>query len=176
MTSAVAFAAKPVFKLTQATTGAGTIQTSTGGDMFHEGEPVTLTAVPAPGWEFAGWGGDLTGTANPASLTMNGHKSVTANFIQIPPSISTQPASQTVNAGQTANFNVAASGTAPLNYQWQKNGSDIAGANGPSLTLANVQPSDAGDYSVEVSNDAGVATSDPAALTVVVPPSEFLRE
>src|SRR5215207_7592884 len=55
VTSAVAFAAKPVFKLSQATTGAGAIQTSTGGDMFHKGEAVTLTAVPAVGWEFAGW-------------------------------------------------------------------------------------------------------------------------
>ncbi|HEX8189583.1 MAG TPA: immunoglobulin domain-containing protein, partial [Pyrinomonadaceae bacterium] len=78
--------------------------------------------------------------------------------------------------GSNVVFSVAAGGTAPFNYRWQKNGSDIAGANGPSLTLPAVQLSDAADYSVEVSNDAGVATSDPATLTVVVPPSEFLRE
>ncbi|HEX8291143.1 MAG TPA: immunoglobulin domain-containing protein, partial [Pyrinomonadaceae bacterium] len=94
----------------------------------------------------------------------------------VPPTITTQPASQTANTGSGVTFGVVAGGTAPFNYQWQKNGSDIAGANGPGLTLSNVQPSDAGDYSVEVSNDAGVATSDPATLTVVVPPSEFLRE
>ena len=171
VTSAVAFAAKPVFKLSQATTGAGTIQTSTGGDMFHEGEAVKLTALPAPGWEFAGWGGDVTGTANPADLTMDGHKSVTANFIQVPPSISTQPASQTVNAGSNVSFNVAAGGTAPLSYQWHKDGSPLAGASADTLSLQGVQEADAGSYTVTVTNGAGSLTSNPATLTVITPPS-----
>lgn len=170
-TSAVAFAAKPVFKLTRATTGAGTIQTGTGGDMFHEGEPVTLTALPAPGWEFAGWGGAVTGTSNPASLTMDGDKSVTANFIQVPPSISTQPVSQTVNAGSNVSFNVAAGGTAPLSYQWYKDGSLIPGAASPTLSLSNVRAADAGGYTVTVSNGAGSLTSNPATLTVITPPT-----
>ncbi|HJQ32413.1 MAG TPA: immunoglobulin domain-containing protein [Pyrinomonadaceae bacterium] len=170
-TSAVAFAAKPVFKLSTTTTGAGSIQTSTGGDMFHEGEPVTLTASPAPGWEFAGWGGDVTGTANPASLTMDGDKSVTANFIQVPPSISAQPASQTVNAGSNVSFNVAAGGTAPLSYQWYKDGAAVAGATGSTLSLSNVQAGDAGGYAVTVTNGAGSLTSNPATLTVITPPT-----
>ena len=171
VTSAVAFAAKPVFKLTQATTGAGTIQTGTGGDMFHEGEAVTLTAVPAPGWEFAGWSGAVTGMNNPASLTMDGNKSVTANFIQVPPSISTQPASQTVNAGSNVSFNVAAGGTAPLSYQWYKDGSPVAGANSDTLSLQGVQADAAGSYTVKVTNGAGSLTSSPATLTVITPPT-----
>jgi pectate lyase len=170
-TSAVAFAAKPVFKLTTATTGAGTIQTGTGGDMFHEGEPVTLTAVPAPGWEFAGWGGAVSGAANPVSLTMDGNKSVTANFVQVPPSISTQPASQTVNAGSNVSFNVAAGGTAPLSYQWYKDGTPLAGAYADTLSLSNVQAGDAGGYTVTVTNGAGSLTSSPATLTVITPPT-----
>ncbi len=170
-TSAVAFAAKPVFKLSKTTTGSGTIQTSPVGDMFHEGEPVTLNAVPAPGWEFAGWSGDVTGASNPASLTMDGNKSVTANFIQVPPSISTQPASQTVNAGSNVSFNVAAGGTAPLSYQWNKDGSPIAGAYADTLSLSNVQAGDAGGYTVTVTNGAGSLTSNPATLTVITPPS-----
>jgi pectate lyase len=170
-TSAVAFAAKPVFKLTQATTGSGTIQTSPGGGMFHEGEPVTLTAVPAPGWEFAGWSGDVTGTNNPASLTMDGNKSVTANFIQVPPSISTQPASQTVNAGSNVSFNVAAGGTPPLSYQWHKDGSPVAGANADTLSLQGVQADAAGGYTVTVTNGADSVTSSPATLTVITPPT-----
>jgi pectate lyase len=170
-TSAVAFAAKPVFKLTTATTGAGTIQTSTGGDMFHEGEPVTLTALPAPGWEFAGWGGAVSGASNPISLTMDGNKSVTANFIQVPPSISTQPVSQSVNAGSNVSFNVTAGGTAPLSYQWYKDGSPVAGAYADTLSLSNVQAGDAGSYTVTVTNGAGSLTSNPGTLTVVTPPS-----
>jgi len=171
VTSAVAFAAKPVFKLSQATNGAGTIQTSTGGDMFHEGEAVTLTAVPAPGWEFASWSGDVTGTANPAALTMDGNKSVTANFVQVPPSISTQPASQTVNAGSNISFNVAAGGTQPLSYQWYKDGSPVAGANADTLSLQSVDENEDGDYTVTVTNGAGSQTSNPAKLKVVKPPT-----
>jgi pectate lyase len=170
-TSAVAFAAQPVFKLTTATTGAGTIQTSTGGDMFHEGEPVTLTAVPAPGWEFGGWSGAVSGTSNPAVLTMDGNNSVTANFIQVPPGITTQPASQTVNAGSNVSFNVAAGGTAPLSFQWYKDGGALAGASADTLSLSNVQAGDAGSYTVRVTNGAGSQTSNPATLTVITPPT-----
>ncbi|MGH7887496.1 MAG: G8 domain-containing protein, partial [Candidatus Binatia bacterium] len=50
------------------------------------------------------------------------------------PSITTQPASRTVSVGQTATFNVVASGTAPLSYQWQKSGANIAGATAASYT------------------------------------------
>jgi pectate lyase len=171
VTSAVAFAAKPVFKLSQATNGAGTIQTSPGGEMFHEGEPAMLTAVPAIGWEFAGWGGDVTGTANPVALTMDGNKSVTANFIQVPPSISTQPASQTVNAGSNVNFNVAAGGTPPLSYQWHKDGVSVPGANADTLSLQAVQADAAGSYTVTVTNGAGSITSSPAVLSVITPPA-----
>src|ERR1700758_5830485 len=53
-----------------------------------------------------------------------------------PPSITTQPANQTVMAGQTATFTIVATGTAPLTYQWQKNGANIAGATSSSYTTA----------------------------------------
>ena len=66
---------------------------------------------------------DSTGsvTSNPATLT------VTASAVA--PSITSQPANQTVTAGQTATFSVTATGTAPLTYQWKKNGTAISGAN-----------------------------------------------
>jgi len=44
---------------------------------------VTVTAVPAAGWQFDGWSGDLSGTANPTTITMNANKSVTANFSEV---------------------------------------------------------------------------------------------
>jgi len=89
----------------------------------------------------------------------------------IPPSIVTHPVSQTVNQGGSATFTVSATGSAPLAYQWRFNGTNIAGATGSSYTRANVQPADAGNYSVFVSNDAGNATSANAVLTVTVPAS-----
>jgi len=91
--------------------------------------------------------------------------------VLVPPSITSQPQSQTNVAGATASFSVGATGTAPLICQWQLNGGTIAGATGTTLTLNNVQPSDAGNYNVVVANSAGATTSAVATLTVLVPPS-----
>src|SRR5262249_5682072 len=83
------------------------------------------------------------------------------------PLINTQPASQTVNAGQTATFTVAASGTSPLSYQWRKNGTAISGATASSYTTAATSFADNGSlFAVVVSNSAGNATSAVATLTV----------
>jgi uncharacterized protein YpmS len=91
--------------------------------------------------------------------------------ILTPPAIATQPQSRTNLVGTSAGFSVAASGTAPLSYQWQFNGANISGATGTSLTLNNVQASDAGNYSVIVTNAGGSIASAAAVLTVWVPPS-----
>ncbi|MBI4913643.1 MAG: immunoglobulin domain-containing protein [Acidobacteria bacterium] len=89
-----------------------------------------------------------------------------------PPQITQQPMDQYVNIGQTANFAVSVLGTAPFNYQWQKNQTNIPGAVQSSLPIPNVQASDAGRYRVVVSNAAGSATSLEATLTVnLTPPS-----
>lgn len=85
---------------------------------------------------------------------------------QVPPVISTQPRSQSVVAGSTVTFSVVASGAGTLSYQWLRNGAAIPGATASSLALANVQPADAGTYSVRVSNANGAVTSDGASLTV----------
>ena len=91
--------------------------------------------------------------------------------IWVPPGIASQPQSRTNVLGTSAGFNVAATGTAPLSYQWQFNGAIIGGATGTSLTLGNVQVSDAGSYAVVVTNAAGSVTSAVALLTVLVPPT-----
>ncbi len=83
------------------------------------------------------------------------------------PSITTQPASQTVAAGSTATFSVVAAGTAPLSYQWSRNGGAIAGATAASYTTATLSIADSGaTFSVTVSNSAGSAQSASATLTV----------
>jgi len=89
----------------------------------------------------------------------------------VPPSVTTQPISQTVTQGQSVTFSAVASGTAPLTYQWRLNGASISGATASSYTRANVQATDAGSYSVLVSNTAGSAISANAVLTVTVPPA-----
>jgi uncharacterized repeat protein (TIGR02543 family) len=83
VTSAVAFAARPTFTLSLSTVGSGTIQSSVPAGPQPGGTSITLTAVPAPGWQFTGWSGDLTGTTNPATITLDRNKSITATFTQI---------------------------------------------------------------------------------------------
>ena len=83
------------------------------------------------------------------------------------PSISSQPASVTVAAGQSATFAVTASGTAPLAYQWQRNGANIPGATARTYTL-NTSPADNGAmFRVLVSNASGSVLSNSATLTVL---------
>ncbi|MGH9720618.1 MAG: PQQ-dependent sugar dehydrogenase [Bryobacteraceae bacterium] len=84
------------------------------------------------------------------------------------PTISTHPVSQTISAGQPVTFSVTASGTPPLNYQWQRNGSNIGGATSSSYTIAAVSSGDNGaQFQCVVSNSAGSAASNSATLTVV---------
>ncbi len=84
----------------------------------------------------------------------------------LPPSIVTQPSSQTNFAGGNAFFTVVASGSSTLAYQWLFMGSSIPSATNSTLQLFNIQFSATGNYSVVVTNAYGVATSSNAALTV----------
>jgi len=87
----------------------------------------------------------------------------------VAPTITQQPASLSVTAGQAASFTVAAIGTAPLSYQWQRNGVAIAGATATTYTIAATLLGDSGAvFRAVVSNVAGSATSNNATLTVVV--------
>jgi endonuclease/exonuclease/phosphatase family metal-dependent hydrolase len=83
-----------------------------------------------------------------------------------PPAITTQPQSQAVSPGSNVTFTVTASGTEPLSYQWLFNGTNISGATTNPFTVNNAQPTNAGNYSVTVTNIAGSVTSSIAVLTV----------
>lgn len=83
-----------------------------------------------------------------------------------PPGITTPPAAQTVEVGADVTFTVVATGSAPLTYQWRKDGENIPGATAATLSLDDVTIAAAGDYDVVVSNAAGSATSTIATLTV----------
>ena len=88
-------------------------------------------------------------------------------YANAPPSITSHPSNRTVAVGQSATFSVTASGAAPLSYQWQRNGANIAGATSSSYTLASAQASDNGArFRAVVTNSFGTATSNEATLTV----------
>jgi Concanavalin A-like lectin/glucanases superfamily/Immunoglobulin domain len=83
--------------------------------------------------------------------------------------ITSQPQNLTLGVGANAQFNVAATGIPPLTYQWRFNEANLAGATNSSLTISNIQPLNAGSYTVVVSNFLGSATSSVALLTVLLP-------
>ena len=105
--------------------------------------------------------------SNPCgSVTSN----IAALIVNAPPVITGHPVSQTACAGDTVVLTVAANGTAPLTYQWRKNGVNLPGATGPSYIIASATASDAGSYSCVVTNGCGSAASNTAVLTVNAPP------
>ena len=84
----------------------------------------------------------------------------------VAPAITAQTGDVTTNTGNIVTFFVTATGTPLLHYQWQLNGADVPGWTNSTLTLNNVQPANAGTYSITVTNDFGSAAGTNAALTV----------
>ena len=91
----------------------------------------------------------------------------------LPPNITIQPESQTNIAGNTVTFGVTATSLTPITYQWQANrtnlvdGGDISGTTSSTLSIDNIDDSDAGNYSVNISNADGSSTSSIVTLTVI---------
>ncbi|HEY1718624.1 MAG TPA: immunoglobulin domain-containing protein [Verrucomicrobiae bacterium] len=113
-----------------------------------------------------------TGSANTAAQWDTSLFKVEAITANTPPSITIDPQDQSVLVSQNATFDVLAAGTAPLSYQWYFNTNTlalIADATNSTLTLTNVQTTNADNYFVIVTNSSGSVTSAVAALTVSIP-------
>ena len=83
------------------------------------------------------------------------------------PALTLQPVDVEAFTGDSVQLEAAATGTPPLRYQWQKDGADIAGATDPVLRLQDLEPADAGQYRVRVSNDLGETYSTTGRLTII---------
>ena len=90
-----------------------------------------------------------------------------------PPVITAQPANLLVLAGTNVAFGVSVTGTAPLRYQWQFNGTNLLNATNAIYSIPSVGTTTAGDYAVVITNAAGSATSSNAALSVVLSPKSL---
>ncbi len=71
------------YTLTTSTVGSGSISLNPTGGTYPEGTVVTVTAAADSGWQFDNWSGALSGSVNPTTITMDGNKSVTANFSEV---------------------------------------------------------------------------------------------
>jgi len=103
---------------------------------------------------------------NGAGTTNSSYAFLTVNTSPVAPVFNTEPVSLVVLAGSPASFTAVAGGTAPISYQWSKDGTPIPGATSVTLNLTNVQTADNGSYTLTATNSIGSVTSSPAQLTV----------
>ncbi len=126
----------------------------------------TITAATYSPWDCAVMGSVGSGTETVANAWFDDIKLEYFNA----PTITTQPAGLTRNVGASATFSVVATNNVE-GYQWRFNGVDISGATSSSYTRSNLQPDDAGAFSVVVRNRAGTVTSANANLAINLPPT-----
>jgi uncharacterized repeat protein (TIGR02543 family) len=156
------------YTLTTNTVGQGSITLNPSGGTYPEGTVVTLTAVPASGWQFDGWSGDLSGTQNPTTITMNSNKNVTATFSQLPVtqytltvntvgqgSVTLNPPGGTYNEGTVVTLTaVPASG-----WQFDNWSGDLSGTANPTTITMNANKTVTANFS-EVGTTGTVGITD----------------
>src|SRR5207244_1473122 len=155
------------------TTGSATpvTMTGTGRAGVPRGSRNSAMATMAATGRAAGRGACTAAVTATAGSGASASATLTVNPAPVAPTITSQPASQTVTAGQTATFSVTATGTAPLSYQWQRGGVPISGATLASYTTPpTTSADDGGPSTVVVSNTAGDANGLVATLTVTPAP------
>lgn len=139
--------------------------TQVGGGLYHEVFSDVFTAT-ATEMELAFVKSVFEGTDTTALID-------NVAIVQVPAGtaafVALNPVSQSVSVGDTATFTAQGVGIPTIRYQWLKDGAEISGATGASLTLSNIQKPDEAAYSARISNDFGTVTSTAASLKVYEP-------
>lgn len=156
--------------------GSGTINATPQLNEYLANTNVTLSAIAKPGWSFAGWSGDLSGSNSPTNLLMDDNKSITATFSNNPPTAHAGP-DQIVAAGSRVTLNGSASSdadpTQTLTYAWQQSaGTPITLSNSSAISPTFTAPNTAGQlrFSLVVTDNLG-RSSTPSNVTITVGPS-----
>lgn len=129
-----------------------------------------------------GWGQNVYGQTNVPSNLSNivsiaaGYFHALALVSTAPPIIQRQPQSQTVYENMSAQFQPQFLSPPPTTFQWQFNGTNIPGANNPTLSLSGLQTNDTGNYDLVISNGFGSAVSSNALLTVLSSAPIFISQ
>jgi YVTN family beta-propeller protein len=151
---------------------------------------VAVTGTAPFAYQWRRNGADLVG-ATAATLTLTGVQAassgvysvrVTNEFgavlsngaalvVNAAPAITLQPQAQVAQAGGSATFSVAATGSGALAYQWRRNGIAILGANAATLQIPAVSAADVGNYDVQINNSVGSVQSSTASLALVTGPA-----
>jgi len=164
------------YTLTVNTVGSGSVTEDPNQSTYHYGDVVTLTATPATGWAFTVWSGSLTGGTNPATITIDGNKTVTATFelaaINNPP-IANAGLDQTVYINTSVTLNGSAStdpdGNLPLKFGWIQTGGPAVSFNRMLSVTTFTAPSTPQvlTFTLTVSDTLGLASApDTVVLTV----------
>jgi uncharacterized repeat protein (TIGR02543 family) len=143
------------YTLTTSVSGSGSVSPSSG--TYAANSVVTLTATPASGYTFTGWGGSASGTTNPLSVTMNGNKSITATFTASGTNTLIYEAENaTISLAVTETVNTGYSGASYVNTNNVIN----------SYIEWTVTPSTAGSYTLEFRHANGTTTDRPGSVSV----------
>lgn len=143
---------------------------------FTENTNVTFKAVPASGYAFDRWSGDLSGTANPVTLFVDCNKSITANFRNVEPPVANAGGNQTVNEGDTVTLDGSASYDPDgriVSYLWTQTGGSnvtLSDPTDPQPTFV-TPPVDAGGaelaFQLLVKDGGGLQSTDEVLITVI---------
>jgi hypothetical protein len=150
--------------------GSGFVTNTPQRNYYNSGDTVISRATNNAGAFFFGWSQDAMGTNYSVTNVMTANKTVQANF-GVAPTVSISPLNLTILAGSNAVLSASALGISPLAYQWQNSQGVVVGATNPIFSFLNTQPTNAGSYSVVVSNFSGSVTSAVAVVTVIGPPT-----
>ena len=142
---------------------------ATGGYVWTQSATNNLSSLPSSQLA-AGFYPLVSGIAEPSFLLPAGQAYFKNFQVRTGPVILAQMVPQTAAEGGSVTFTAPGEGTGPISYQWRKNGVAIDGQTNSTLTLSGLTATDAGQYSVFISNALGTITSSNTLLTVIVPP------